>query len=59
MVISMMKPKWFLQLYWKCFCSGLHMILECRRDTKLRPVSGASQYLYPEGQSQQTKRGNI
>jgi hypothetical protein len=35
------------------------MILECRRDTKLWPVSGASQYLYPEGQSQQTKRGHI
>jgi hypothetical protein len=47
MVISMMKPKWILQLYWKCFCNGLHMTLECRRDTKPWPVSGASQYLYP------------
>jgi hypothetical protein len=39
MLISMVKPKWILQLCWKCFYSGLHMTLECR-DTKLWPVSG-------------------
>jgi hypothetical protein len=47
MVVSMVKPKWILELCcWKCFYSGLHMTLECR-DTKLWPVSflGASQCL--------------
>jgi hypothetical protein len=39
MVISMMKLKRILQLYGKCFYSGLHVTLECR-DTKLWPVSG-------------------
>jgi hypothetical protein len=34
MVVSMVKPKWILQLCWKCFYSELHMTLECR-DTKL------------------------
>jgi hypothetical protein len=52
MVISMMKPKWILQLCPKCFYSGLHMTLECR-DTKLWPVSGVHhKCLYHEGQSQ-------
>jgi hypothetical protein len=38
-VVSMVKPKWILQLCWKCFYSGLHMTLECR-DTKLWFLSG-------------------
>jgi hypothetical protein len=55
MVISMVKPKWILQLCWKCFLIvHFHMTLECS-DTKLWPVSlAASQCLYPSGQSQQT-----
>jgi hypothetical protein len=47
MVVSMVKPKWILELCcWKYFYSGLHMTLECR-DTKLWPISslGASQCL--------------
>jgi hypothetical protein len=39
MLISMVKPKWILQLCWKWFYTGLHRVLECR-DTKLWPVSG-------------------
>jgi hypothetical protein len=34
MVASMVKPKWILELCWKCFYSGFHKTLECR-DTKL------------------------
>jgi hypothetical protein len=30
MVVSMVKPKWILQLCRKYLYSGLHMTLECR-----------------------------
>ncbi len=38
MLVSMVKPKGILESGRKCFCSGLHMTLECR-DTKFWPNS--------------------
>jgi hypothetical protein len=50
--ISMVKPKWILQLCWKCSYSGLHMTLDVGIPN-FGTFLGASQCLYPEGQSQQ------
>jgi hypothetical protein len=46
------KPKWILQLCWKCSYSGLHMTLDVGIPN-FGTFLGASQCLYPEGQSQQ------
>jgi len=50
---GMVKPKWILELFPKGFYSGLHMTLEIVGTPNFGPLTGASQCLYPEGQSQQ------
>ncbi len=52
MVASMVKPKWILELCWKCFYSGFHKTLECR-DTKL-----FAQYCMPHNGSTLKGRAN-
>jgi hypothetical protein len=61
MVVSMVKTKWILELWGKCFYSALHMTLEWR-DTKFWRISGCitmSLLWRAEPTNEQQLRGSV